>query len=492
MHSKPAPRENKSWPLTAGQLDQIHEATLAVLEKTGLRVECADYYEPLAAAGASVDRGARVVKFPPALVERTLDYLRSRIASGHRQYLLNGVTNPRWTPPLGCKFGGACIEYEDPRTGAVRLPGEADLIALLQLGEALDTVGFVGNPVACLVDAQGRKVPGALQRIKTAALVAKHTTKCGSTEVWNEKELEFLMEIGEIARGGREAYLARPCFVTAKETVAPLQFPAEDGRILLMLARRGLPCTIVPMPITGSTCPCSPAANIVMANAEILGVLTCLHAAAPEALTGGGVISGVMDMGTGAASFAAPEALLQDAGLAQLYDDRYGQDLAIGTGYIDAKYPGAQALAEKALKMEWAARQGRFNFPVGLLAGGKRFSPVQAVLELELAGCIRRLADGLDVSRDSLAADLIAEVGIGGEFVSHEHTLDHFRRNLWLPELWDRRTPSIPETERRADLTEAAREKLRAVWSRDDLYRIDEDRSRAIDEVVARAERELL
>jgi hypothetical protein len=67
------------------------------------------------------------------------------------------------------------------------------------------------------------------------------------------------------------------------------------------------------------------------------------------------VISGIMDMAAGSACFAAPDAVLQDAGLAQLYDTRYGQDLAIGTGYIDAKYPGTQALAEKALKMDMAA-----------------------------------------------------------------------------------------------------------------------------------------
>ena len=478
-------------PLAPQALDSIHHATLKVLQETGLRVDCLDFHDPLAQAGARVDRKSRVVRFPPELVENMLADLKSRIAGGRRQYLLNGVTNPRWTPPPGCKFGGACIEYLDPETQVVRAPNEQDLIRLLQLGEALDSVGFVGNPVACLVDATGRKVPGAMQRIKTAALVAKYTTKCGSTEVWNEQELEFLMEIGDIVRGGREHYLAAPCFVTAKETIAPLQFPAEDGRILLMLARHGLPCTIVPMPITGSTCPCSIPGNIVMANAEILGALACIHAAAPGASIGGGVISGIMDMSTGSACFATPEVLLQDAGLAQLFDMRYGQDLAIGTGYIDAKYPGAQSLAEKTMKMDMAARQGRMNFPVGLLAGGKRFSPVEAIIELELADYIRRLATGICVTPDTLAAGIINEVGIGGEFLSHNHTLTQFREALWLPQLWDRRMPTALAAERNTDILAAAEEKLRAIWKRDDLYRIDEERGKAIDDVVARAERVL-
>ena len=478
-----------SGPLGEKQLQTIHHATLSVLEQIGLRVDCPDYFGPLESSGASVERDSGIVRFPQSLVGETIEYIRREIDSGRRQYILNGVTNPRWTPPLGCKFGGACIEYLDPDEGVVRTPTEQDLIRLLQLGEALDSVGFVGNPVACLLDASGKKVPGPMQRIKTAALVARYTTKCGSTEVWNEQELEFLLEIGEIVRASRQAYEARPCFITAKETIAPLQYPTEDGRILLMLARHNLPCTIIPMPLTGGTSPCSPSSNIVMANAEILGAMTCIHAAAPGAMIGGGVISGIMDMATGTASFSAPEALLQDAGLAQLYDELYGQDLAIGTGYIDAKYPGAQSLAEKALKMQSAAQQGRFNFPVGLLAGGKRFCPIEAVLELELAAYISRLHTGFNVSDDSLAVDVIDEVGIGGEFLSHEHTFRHFRQDFWMPQLWDRVMPDTLAADKNHDVVIAAREKVRAIWARDDLYQIDQERANAIDDVVARAER---
>lgn len=478
--------------LDHNQMQSIHEATLKVLERTGLRVDCEDFHGPLESAGAGVDRDTRVVKFPGKLIEKMIEDMRGRISAGRRQYLLNGVTNPRWTPPMGCKFGGACIEYLDLEKNTVRQPTEEDLIKLLMLGEVLEEVGFVGNPVACLVDSEGNAVPGPMQRVKTAALVAKYTTKCGSTEVWNEQELDFLLEIGEIVRGSREEYQRQPCFITAKETIAPLQFPADDGRVLLMLARLGLPCTVVPMPITGATSPCSVAGNIVMANAEILGVMTCIHAAVPEAITGGGVITGVMDMATGAVSFSAPESLMQDAGIAQLYDRFYGQDLAIGTGYTDAKYPGVQSLAEKTHKMLSAAGLGRFNFPVGLLVGGKRFCAEQAVLDLEIAESIKRCSGNIDTGRDMLAVEVIDEVGIGESFLMHEHTIEHFRQNLWDPLLLDRGNPCPLEASREKDMLIAAREKVQEIWRRDDLYQIDEDRSKAIDDVVARAERILL
>lgn len=481
--------QNYFRPLNREQIELIHLATLRTLKNTGLRIDCREYYPYLQEAGADVNQTTRTVKFPEKLIEDTIRFFKEQIAGGRRQYLLNGVTNPRWTPPLGCKFGGACIEYLDLGKNVVRKPNETDLIRLLQLGQALDGVGFVGNPVACLVDKEGRDVPPYMQRVKTAALVAKYTNKCGSTEVWNEKELDLLLEIGEIVRDGRKNYQSLPCFVTAKETITPLQFPEEDGKVLLMLARRGLPCTIVPMPLSGASSPCSVPANIVMANAEILGVLASIHAAVPEAMAGGGVITGILDMGSASASFASPEAILQDAGIAQLYDEYYQQDLAIGTGYTDAKYPGVQAMLEKTYKMSAAAMQGRFNFPVGLLAGGKRFCPEQSVLDLEIAVMLKKQYAGIDADKEQIAEGVINEVGIGGEFLSHSHTLQHFGKNMWRPSILDRTAPSTLEREKSVDMLDRAGEKIREIWSRNDLYVIDEHKAKAIDEIVQKAER---
>lgn len=476
-------------PLSREAMKEMHSATLKVLDSTGLRIDCTDFLAPLDAAGARVDKSSRIVTFPEKLIEDTIEYFRTQIASGRRQYLLNGVTNARWTPPSGCKFGGACIEYFDYSRQEVRKPTEQDLIDLLQLGEALDRVGFVGNPVACLADIEGKPIPAGMQRIKTASVVAKYTTKCGSTEVWSTDELDLQVEIGEIVRGSSEEYVRTPCFVTARETIAPLQFPKEDGEILLELARRGLPCTVVAMPLTGATSPCSVAGNVVMANAEILGVMAAIHVLIPDAMIAGGVITGIMDMSAATTSFSAPEALLQDAAIAALYDDYYGQDLAIGTGYTDAKYPGVQSLAEKMQKMTAAAAQSRYNYPVGLLAGGKRFSAEQAVLDLEIAASIEAFNRGVPVDAETLAVEVINEVGIGNDFLSHPHTGEHFRSAMWYPEYTDRSHPTSLAEDKSRDMLETVAEKIRQIRDRTDLYKIDAEKERAIDDVVKHAEK---
>jgi hypothetical protein len=120
-----------------------------------------------------------------------------------------------------------------------------------------------------------------LKPLSDNCLIACFTTKAGATEVWNAQELDFLMEIGEVARGNRQAYLANPCFVTAKETISPLILSEEAGEVLLLLAQRGLPTTVIPMPLTGGSSPISLASNVALCNAEVLGVATALRCACP-------------------------------------------------------------------------------------------------------------------------------------------------------------------------------------------------------------------
>jgi len=291
--------------LTTADLNQIHDASLAILESPGMRIQSVRLRRALGQAGAKVDDAAQAVRFPARLIEETLLGMRRDIEAGRGQIVLNGVVASRTPRAMGAKIGGACIEVYDWPSRSVRTPTASDLIRFVQLGEALPEVAVVGNPVMYVREDDGGAVDPRLQRVKTAALVARHTTKAGSTEVWNGRELRYLMELGEIVRGSREAYLARPCFVTAKETISPLVLEADAGEVLLLLAEAGLPCTIIPMPITGGSTPLTLAANIALGNAEILGTFAALRAACPTANCVGGVISGALDMRSGSAVFAA-------------------------------------------------------------------------------------------------------------------------------------------------------------------------------------------
>ena len=471
------------------EIQQIHAASLAILANPGMRIESDQLRRSLKAAGAQVDEVSRVVRFPAAVVEDTLEEMKAALRAGKKQIVLNGVV-ASLTPRTMCiKFGGACIEYMDWKTGEVRSPTRNDLVQMAQLGEALPEVTFVGNPVMYLSEDDGTMIDPRMQRVKTAALIARFTTKAGSTEVWNASELKYLMELGQIVRGSQEAYLAQPCFVTAKETISPLILDEAAGDVLLLLARNDLPCVIIPMPITGTSSPLSLAANIALGNAEILGTFAAIHAACPGANLVGGVISGTFDMKTTLAVFTSPESVLQDIGLAEIHERLYGFDFGAG-GYVDAKYPGPQVMLEVFARFSALARSGRYNVPVGLLNNGKRFSAIQALMGIEVERWIMEAGNGIEVGPETLLVEQIRRVGIGGHSLGEQHTRSNMRKNVWYPLLMDH-TRSDLSQEYVNDMTRTAARRVENILARENLYEADLATIRAIDQVVRSAEEEL-
>ncbi len=204
----------------------------------------------------------------------------------------------------------------------------------------------------------------------------------------------------------------------------------------------------------------------------------------------GGVISGTFDMKTTMAVFASPEAVLQDIGLAEIHERLYGFDFGIG-GYIDAKYPGAQVTLEIFARYSALARSGRYNVLVGLLNSGKRFSAIQALMGIEVEHWIVEAGKGIEVSPDSLLVDQIRRVGIGGHSLAEKHTLNNMRKNIWYPQLMDHSISSISQ-EFVNDMMSTAARRVEKILTRDALYEAEPAKTRAIDEVVRAAEKELL
>lgn len=467
-------------------LESIHTATLEILRSVGMKIMVAELLEALRKKGALVDENKQIVRFPFKLIEDTIELIRKEIENGKRQNIFNGVVSSKSGGRIQAKFGGACIEYFDCEKWQTREPTQADLIKLVQLGEAISDVTCVGNPVLYLREEDGREVDPRLQRIKTAALVANNTSKVGPTEVLNVEELEFLIEIGTVIRGDEQRYKERPCFITAKETTSPLTLVDSAGKVLVALAKRGLPCTIIPMPISGVTSPVTLAGNMVIANAEVLGVMAAIKAVIPDASVGGGVISGIMDMATMKVSFAAPEAILQDVGIAELQDKLYGFDFGIGTGYIDAKCPGIQAGIEKEAKILASTFAGRVNYPVGILDGGKTFSPEEALIELEIANFVHQWLREMELSEETVAVEVIQRVGIGGNFLIDEHTLNNYKKMLWFPSILDRTST------RKENILKRASEKYRQIFRERVPYELGKEKAKEIDKIVESATRHLL
>lgn len=185
-----------------------------------------------------MDYTSHTVRFPSDLVEETIAGMQADLAGGREPKLLNGVTISKSRGPVQSKFGGACIEVFKQEPQSFCTPTHKDLIDLVRLGQALPEVATVGNPVAYLIEEDGRPVGPRLRRVKTGALIALYTDMPGPTEAWNTTELDFLVEIGEVVRSRREEFLTNPCFVTAKEAISPRSLDVDTGAVLPLLAKR--------------------------------------------------------------------------------------------------------------------------------------------------------------------------------------------------------------------------------------------------------------
>lgn len=476
------------------ELALLHDGALEVLEKTGMKLMVPEFLRALEAKGARVDHRNQIAHFPSRLVEETLKIAQQERDTATRMPFSWHDTFTMATRPteVQASFGGACIYFYDYKSDLIRDATAGDMVRMLQLGEAIPEVKSVGNPIMYLRDSHGNPIHEKLVALKGAALIAKNCRKPATAQVLNTQDLELIIEIGIVLKGNWEEYRKEPFLMSVKEPTPPLRLTDTDGQIILAMARKGLPCHIVPMPLMGLSSPITPASSIVICTAEILGIWTAIKAVAPHAPVQAQVVAGVMDMRTGRASFAAPEAILIDLGVSQLFERRYGLNCDTGVSWIDAKYPGVQAGLERAFKLTSSALGGRINYPTGALAGNTVFSPEQAIIDIETSKALNRLLDGMEVTEETLCRDLISEMGIGGNFFGCEHTALKFRDMVWLPQLYDRTGASTGKIDRKKDMVAGAHERWQEILKKTDPYEIDLDRGKEIDKIVKKGERLLL
>ena len=125
---------------------------------------------------------------------------------------------------------------------------------------------------------------------------------------------------------------------------------------------------------------------------------------------------------------------------------------------------------------------------VGHVENAITFSPAQLVIDNALAAYVRRAIRPLRVDDETLALDLVDEVGPGGQFLTTAHTAEHFREELFLSPLFPDQPWAVararPET---FETAAAANDIARTLWQPPEHPVLTGDQIRAIDAVVARA-----
>jgi trimethylamine---corrinoid protein Co-methyltransferase len=485
--------------LSNPELDRLHTSALALLENPGMKIESPGLLQALHQRGATVDFEKEIVRFPAKLVEETIDLTvrqeRDRLAEAKGNLLQATkclafswhTAFPDGTPEVTFSFGGGCPLFYDYPAEKVRESTAKNFLDMIHLAEGLPEVVTVGNPVHPVVDFDGKKTPPKMMAIKGAALVAKNSSKPGSTALMDAAQLDYLVEIGTVIRGSFQNYQMQPLFININDTVPPLKLSRPEGAIIEALIKKNLPVFILPMPMMGISGPVFPLANAIIGAAEILGVWTAVKALNPENPVECSIVSGVLEPITGAASFSAPETAMQDVMVAQLFRKRYHLRCGIGAGFIDAAIPGIAATYERTLKCGLAASCGEFSFPVGILAAGNIYSPEQAMIDMDIARSQQRFYRDIRPNFDEALA-LIREQGIEGMFFDTDHTAEHFREELWIPQVFSRSKSKEPRDAKAADPVRRAYEKWTQILAKTTPFELAPEKAREIDHIVKKAE----
>ncbi|GAH92311.1 unnamed protein product, partial [marine sediment metagenome] len=127
--------------------------------------------------------------------------------------------------------------------------------------------------------------------------------------------------------------------------------------------------------------------------------------------------------------------------------------------------PDAQAGYERALQVLSCALSG-VNFihlSIGMIEQMLLASYEQCVIDNEILGATFRILQGMEVNSETLAMDVIKEVGPGGNFLTHEHTLKNFRKVEWFPRLTNRNKWLNWEAEGKISMRQNANEEARRI-----------------------------
>jgi len=419
----------RSQILTDEQIARIHNASMAILAKTGVVVPHEDMLERFEEAGATVDRNEQRVRIPKELVARSVE-------SAGKQFTLYGRDMERTA-----RFGQGSRNYNSIAGEASwvdeigterRFTTMADAATAARFCDALSHINITGAM------ADPHETPAEYRCVEVCATLLRNTTKPVTFWYHDRSSAKFINEILIALRGDEARAAEHPLCYPFLEPISPLRFPFNGIDLLYETSRLNLPVPIGPMAQMGLSAPCSIGGTMAVENAEILAGVCITQMIRPGMPVCYGGICHAFDMRSTQMIFSGPEQAIFGVAMTQM-GKHYGLPVYINVGLTDSKRPDAQAGLEAGVTLALGAAAGADIFGhMGICGVDQATSLDILALQNEIIGYVESTMRGLDLSDEALGLDVIDEVGPGGNFIDTAHTAEHFRQELWLPRLLDR------------------------------------------------------
>ena len=466
--------------LSDDQLWEIKRAAFDILQNTGAKILHKEARQMLKKAGAMVKDD--VVKIPEYIVQECIrtapkgitifdrNKQRAMEVEGRKSYYGTSTASPN---------------TRDALTGEIHETRVEDIARGARVADALPNIDWV-MPMGSSQD-----VPAFAADLHEFEAVVKNTTKPMVFIGYTKRGVELVYEMAAAVAGGIEELRAYPFLIAYPEPITPLVFPPEVVDRMFIAADLFMPQIPGPTQQLGATAPVTLAGALALAIAEGLLSLTLVQlrrSGAPCFL--GANVSG-FDMATTTLSIASPEMSLGLAAQAEVAQS-FGLPSWGLAGSTDSKVLDAQAGIESAFSI-LAQGLGGLNLihDVGYMDGGMICSAEMLVLGDEVVGMAKRFVRGIEVTPDTLARDVIQNVGPGGNFLQEEHTFRHFRQELWMPTLLSRKPYGIWQQEGSKDMRVRVQEKVKNILNTHKIPPLPDSTLSALAELRHDGEKEL-
>ena len=294
---------------TPDEIDDIHLATLEVLEHTGVWVELDEALDVFGDGGCLVDRETHQIRIPPQVVDEAL-------AVAPPTWTLCG-RDPAHDIPLGsdrvgfANFGEGLMVV-DARSGELRASTKQDLADTARLVDALSDIDCFEVALGC------GDAPVETATIHNYEATLLNCTKPACTGPQDGYAVHRYVEMAAAAVGGIDELRRRPILMLGTCPVSPLKLPREFCEIVIESARLGMPIEVLSMAMAGGSAPVTLAGTLVTHNAEVLAGITLAQLTEPGTRVVYGSSTTAMDLRVAAACVGSPEMALISAGVAQL------------------------------------------------------------------------------------------------------------------------------------------------------------------------------
>lgn len=469
---------------TDTQIDLLRNKVFELLENHGVKLDPHPVmFEALAAAGATVEESTAMVRFPRALVERFIEQAPKAFTLGARGKDKT-LELPRPDGTFYTRTNTGAHGWIEPETNRYRKVTAKDLADWAKLVNRLENIHFM--PYLFCND-----VPSETADVHGLTTLLKNTDKHIWVQPYSAAAVAYLIRLAEAAAGGTAALKSNPVVSMIACSLSPRVFKHMDMEIILRSARASLPIHACSLPGAGGTAPATMPGVIVLAAAEILAILAMAQAVNSGTPVIACPIIFSTDMRTGRSLQSSVEALKGASGAVQFIKTAFNLPTHNYGSGSDSPAVDEQSMSERAILTTLMGLSGADILGgAGQIEVATAVSPIQLIVDNEVMGMVRRIAQGFSLDDENMAWEELTKANPGDHFLTSPHTLRHCREG-YMPKVFARLTREAWEQEGKHHLVERALNLYRDLMTQENEVVMADEASLAMDEIVREADTNL-